>query len=295
MSSDPAAYPFVGGRFVAHPGGVRPHGLDEGPRDAPVVLLVHGNPTWSFYWRRLVLELRADHRVIVPDHVGCGLSDKPGKDLYPYSLARRVADVQTVLDALEVTGPLTLGVHDWGGMIGFAWAARNAERITRTIVTNTAAFPMPIGKQFPWQISACRAPLIGELATRGLNAFVETAVRKCTVKPLPPAVAAMYRKPYDSWANRIAVLEFVRTIPLRSRDVGMDIVTGTADRLHLLADEPMLLCWGERDFVFDHRFREEWQRRFPDAECHAFEDAGHYVLEDKADEVAALVRAFMAG
>ena len=284
-------YPFEG-RYVDH-GSFRQHVLDEGPRDGPPVVMLHGNPTWSFFWRRLVLELRTDHRVIVPDHVGCGRSDKPGRDAYPYSLERRIQDVDTVLDQLDVEGPITLCVHDWGGMIGLSWAVRNPERIARLVILNTGAFPLPAAKPLPWEIAACRAPLVGPLLTRGLNAFVEGAIRKCTVRPLPSDVAAAYRAPYDSWANRVAVLEFVRTIPLRESDVGYDIVQATADGLATLRDRPTLICWGERDFVFDHHFRAEFERRLPDAEVHRFPDAGHYVLEDAGDEIAAHVRAFL--
>jgi haloalkane dehalogenase len=286
-----ALYPFEG-RFVDH-GAFRQHVLDEGPRDGPPVLMLHGNPTWSFYWRRLVTELSGDHRVIVPDHVGCGRSDTPSDSDYPYSLARRVDDVQTVLDALDVQGPLTLCVHDWGGMIGMAWAVRNPERIARLVILNTGAFPMPEGKTFPWQIAACRAPFVGPVVTRGLNAFVEGAIRTCTVKPLPKDVADMYREPYRSWREREAVLQFVRTIPLKPGDEGWDILASTADGLATLRDRPALVCWGEQDFVFDHHFREEFERRFPDAEVHRFDDAGHYVLEDAGDAIAGLVRAFV--
>jgi haloalkane dehalogenase len=290
--SKSALYPFEG-RTVEHAGGIRQNVLDEGPRDGPPVLMLHGNPTWSFYWRRLVRELSTDHRVIVPDHVGCGRSDTPSPDVYPYSLARRVDDVQTVLDRLDVQGPLTLCVHDWGGMIGMAWAVRNPERVARLVILNTGAFPMPGAKRFPWQIAACRAPILGPLVTRGLNAFVEAAIKTCTVKPLPDDVAAMYREPYGSWREREAVLQFVRTIPLKPSDEGWDIVAGTADKLDTLRDRPTLMCWGERDYVFDHHFREEFERRFPNAEVHKFEDAGHYVLEDAGDEIAALVREFV--
>ncbi len=290
MSGD-GSYPFEG-RFVEH-GGFRQHVLDEGPRDAPPVLMLHGNPTWSFYWRRLVHELSRDHRVIVPDHVGCGRSDKPPRSAYPYSLARRIDDVAFVLERLGETRPLTLCVHDWGGMIGAAWAVRDPSRVTRLVVLNTGAFPKPAGKRFPWQIALCRAPLLGPLLTQGLNAFVRTALARCTVRPLAPDVAAMYAAPYGSWADRVAVLEFVRTIPLGPRDAGWDIVAGTAERLATLRDKPVLVCWGERDFVFDHHFREEWERRFPDAEVHRFEDAGHYVLEDAGERIAELVGAFV--
>ena len=103
----------------------------------------------------------------------------------------------------------------------------------------------------------------------------------------------MYREPYRSWREREAVLQFVRTIPLKPGDEGWDILTAAADGLATLRDRPALICWGEQDFVFDHHFREEFERRFPDAEVHRFDDAGHYVLEDAGDAIAGLVRAFV--
>jgi pimeloyl-ACP methyl ester carboxylesterase len=123
--------------------GLRLHYLDEGPRDGPPVLMLHGNPTWSFYYRNLVLALRGQYRCIVPDHIGCGLSDKPGDESYDYRLRSRIEDLDTLLGTLDLRQPLTLVGHDWGGMIGFAWAVRNPDRIARCVVLNTAAFPMP--------------------------------------------------------------------------------------------------------------------------------------------------------
>ena len=132
-AADLPDYPFTPQRFQVRPGIAMSY-LDEGPRDGEVVLMLHGNPTWSYYWRHLVLALRGTHRCVVPDHIGMGLSDKPGDDRYEYSLQRRVDDldafVRGVIDAGGTTAPaITLVVHDWGGMIGFAWACRHPQRI----------------------------------------------------------------------------------------------------------------------------------------------------------------------
>jgi len=105
------------------------HYLDEGARDAPPVLMLHGNPTWSFYYRNLVLTLRQTHRCIVPDHIGCGLSDKPGPNQYDYKLASRIEDIESLMGHLQLEQPLTLVVHDWGGMIGMAWAVKHPEQV----------------------------------------------------------------------------------------------------------------------------------------------------------------------
>jgi haloalkane dehalogenase len=278
-------------RHVFEHGGLRMHYVDEGAGD-PVVML-HGNPTWCFYYRGLVEGLRGQYRTIVPDHIGCGLSDRPDDSRYEYSLARRADDVEALLDHLGLRDNLTLVLHDWGGMIGMAFAHRHPERIRRLVILNTAAFRMPPSKRLPLSLWACRTPLLGPVLVRGLNAFSRGAVRYCAMKPLSPEVRAGYLAPYDTWANRIAVLRFVQDIPLAPGDRGHDIVTAVEQGLSQIADVPMLICWGERDFVFDHHFLAEWQRHFPRAEVHRIPDAGHYVLEDAGAEILALVQSFL--
>lgn len=286
-------YPFTG-RFLSL-GNVRMHYLDEGPRDGEPMVMVHGNPTWSFYYRNLTLKLRDRYRVIVPDHVGCGLSDKPDDTEYAYALARRVDDLTRLIDACHLERPITLVVHDWGGMIGMAWAVRHWQRIGRLVILNTAAFPIPPGKRLPWSIWMCRLPLIGPLLVRGANAFCRGATRYCvTRKPLSAAIRAQYLAPYGSWHDRRAVLRFVQDIPLGPTDPSHAILTETERNLEKLRSVPKLICWGGMDFVFDDHFLKEWQRRFPDAEVHRIADAGHYVLEDAGDEIAAHVERFLA-
>jgi pimeloyl-ACP methyl ester carboxylesterase len=271
--------------------GARMHFLDEG-RGEPVVM-VHGNPTWSFYYRDLVKALRENYRAVVPDHVGCGLSEKPGDDRYDYTLDSRVADLEMLLDALGLTSGLTLVLHDWGGMIGMAYASRHPGRVKRLVILNTAAFLLPAAKRLPLSLWLCRDTALGALLVRGFNAFSRGAVRYCVTRPLDPAVRAAYLAPYDSWANRIAVLRFVQDIPLHSGDNAYATVRAVQDGLDRFRGVPMLVCWGERDFVFDGSFLAEWERRFPDAEVHRFADAGHFVLEDAGPAVVPLVRDFL--
>ncbi|HZV03653.1 MAG TPA: alpha/beta fold hydrolase [Gemmataceae bacterium] len=287
--SAPALYPFPS--HYLNLGGLRYHYLDEGGGE-PLVML-HGNPTWSFYYRNLVLGLRDSYRTIVPDHIGCGLSEKPDDSQYEYCLRQRVADLEALLDHLELHDNLTLILHDWGGMIGMAFAHRHPERIKRLVILNTAAFPIPTDKRLPWSLKLSRTPLLGPLFVRGLNAFCRGAIRYCVQKPLPSEVKNGYLAPYDSWRNRIAVLRFVQDIPLAPGDRGFDLVKAVADGLHRFASLPMLICWGERDFVFDRHFLDEWRRRFPSAEVHVFPDAGHYVLEDAGAEILPLIRDFL--
>jgi len=270
------------------------HYLDEGAREAEPVVMLHGNPSWSFYYRRLVLALRDQYHCIVPDHIGMGFSEKPGPDQYPFTLDRRIEDLDTLLDKLDIKQNITLVLHDWGGMIGMAWASRHPERIKRLVVLNTAAFHLPPEKPLPLSLVLGRIPVLNALLNQGLNAFCRGAVRfGVTRRPMLPDVAAAYLAPYDNWSNRLAVRKFVEDIPLKPADTGYDIVSAVAERLGQFRALPMLICWGMRDFVFDEHFLNGWTRRFPAAELHRFEDAGHYILEDAADEVIPKVIDFL--
>ena len=287
-----ALYPWTGKRFDRG-AGVRMHYLDEGAGD-PVVM-VHGNPTWSFYFRALVRDLARDHRCIVPDHVGCGLSDKPGDDAYAYTLRSRVDDLEALLDHAGVTARVTLVVHDWGGMIGTAWAVRHPERVARIVLLNTAAFRLPAPKAFPGLLRLARDFSVGAWLVQRHNAFARGAtVLAATRRKLAPAVAAGLVAPYEAPGDRIATLRFVQDIPLAPGDRAWDTVVATEENLGVLADRPALALWGMKDFVFDRHFLDVWIRTWPRLEVHRFDDAGHYVLEDAADEIVPLVREFLA-
>ena len=283
-------YPFESHFFEQN--GLRQHYLDEG-QGAPVVM-VHGNPTWSFYYRNLVTALKGQYRVIAPDHIGCGLSDKPADSGYSYTLKQRVDDLDALLDHLQIKEKITLVLHDWGGMIGMAYASRHPERIARLVILNTAAFHLPAGEKFPLALKICRETQLGVFLILGFNAFARFAARiGCKRHPLTPELQEAYCSPYDTWQNRIATLRFVQDIPLNTGDAGYELISEVQDGLHRFADRPMLICWGEKDFVFDTVFRDEWQRRFPRAEVHSFADCGHYILEDAKEEVIPLIVDFL--
>jgi cis-3-alkyl-4-acyloxetan-2-one decarboxylase len=271
--------------------GLRQHYIDEGWGE-PVVML-HGNPTWSFMFRALVADLRRSYRVIAPDHIGCGLSDKPDDHRYSYILEERICDLDLLLEAAGVTRDITLVVHDWGGPIGFGWAVRHLEQVKRFVVFNTAAFPIPRSTRLSLALRLCRDTALGAFLVRRFNAFSRIASYLAPQRRLPKDVRRAYIAPYDSWANSIATLRFVQDIPLGPKDRSFAIVRETAAGLESLRCRPMLICWGERDFVFDRHFLNEWIARFPAAEVHRFSDAGHYVLEDAADRIVPLVRSFL--
>jgi pimeloyl-ACP methyl ester carboxylesterase len=289
---DATLYPFKS-HWFDRGNGLRMHFLDEGSSDAPPVLMVHGNPSWSFYYRNLVKALSGSHRCIVPDHIGMGLSDKPDDDAYKYTLAQRIDDLDALISSLKLSQPLTLVVHDWGGMIGFGWAVKHPELVARIVILNTAAFSLPGDKAFPGALRLTRTAL-GAFLVRGFNAFSYAAtVVGCKRNTMSPDVSLAYRAPYDSWANRIATLRFVQDIPLGPQDAGFALVNEIAANLHHFKATPTLIAWGARDFVFDDAFLRQWRKVLPQANVHVVADAGHYVLEDAADEIIPLISDFI--
>jgi len=253
--------------------------LDEGPRDAPVMLCVHGNPTWSFYWRALVEHYAGRFRVVVPDHIGCGLSDKPQG--WPYQLAGHISNLEKLVDHLGLDD-ITRVVHDWGGAIGMGLATQRPECFQRFVVTNTAAY---LSQDIPLSIASCRIPVLGKITVRGLNGFARAATLRAVVRPLSVAAKRGLLLPYDSWKNRIATLKFVEDIPLAPSHPSYETLARIDAGLVQLVDKPMMLCWGDDDFCFTPKFRAEWERRFPDARVHAWSDVGHYVMEDAPDRL----------
>ncbi len=266
--------------------------LDEG--SGPPVLMVHGNPTWSFYYRHLVKKLSPDHRTIVPDHIGCGFSDKPDSRDYKYTLKSRVEDLDSLINNLDLNGKISLIVHDWGGMIGLAWALDHLDRIERIVITNTSGFFMPQDKKFPLRLWLLKylAPFAVPAVQAG-NIFSWAALYMAPGFPLSKQIKKGLTAPYNCWKNRIATLKFVQDIPLSPGDESYPLVKKVEDNLHQLEKIPMMILWGRHDFVFDLSFLREWKRRFPRVPVHQFDDAGHYLFEDKPGETAALIQKFM--
>ncbi|MBI5591447.1 MAG: alpha/beta fold hydrolase [Deltaproteobacteria bacterium] len=264
--------------------GLSYHYLDEGRGD-PIVM-VHGNPTWSFYFRNLVRGLSPNYRTIVPDHMGCGLSDKPGEDRYDFRLSSRIHDLEFLLDRLGLNKPITLILHDWGGAIGLGYALRHPDRISRIILMNTAAFFPPKGKKLPLRLQILkRFGALARIAVLGGNLFSRAALVMAPRKALGRAVMKGLCAPYNSWNNRMATLKFVEDIPLAPSDPSYSLLQWLDHHLHQLSPIPMLILWGMHDFVFDPDYLTEWQRRFPQARIHRYPQAGHYLLEDEPERI----------
>jgi len=276
-------YPFashwmeVGGHIM--------HYIDEGT--GPVLLMVHGNPTWSFAWRHLVQQLSREYRVIAIDHIGCGFSAKPQDDVY--ALEDHISRLVAFIECLNLTN-ITLFAHDWGGGIGMGAAGRMPDRFRRFVLMNTAAFR---SQRIPFRIAACRIPLLGTLGMQGLNLFSLAALKMASERPLSTAAKRGLMAPYDNWSNRRAVREFVHDIPLKPSHRSYETLKAVEDGLSQFRSSPMLLIWGMQDWCFSPHFYAEFCQRFPDAIPHPIADAGHYVFEDATEELLQASREFL--
>jgi haloalkane dehalogenase len=298
-------YPFAS-HWIETPAG-RMHYLDEGAAEAngdfaSTLLFVHGNPTWSFHWRRLIESLRPNYRCIAPDHIGCGLSDKPAR---LFSLADHIDNLCALVDKLNLEH-ITLIAQDWGGAIGLGAMLRMRERLERIVLFNTGAFPP---RYIPWRIRACRGPLFGRLAVQGANAFSLAALRMTLARrsKLDSAVAAGYLAPYDSWNHRRAVYGFVKDIPnprydflISESDLPPALENSTwgtlfriEDSLPNVADRPACLIWGMRDWCFRPDCLDRFLVAWPQSEVHRLADVGHWVVEDAPDEALTIVQKFL--
>jgi len=283
-------YPFTSNYLALN--GLRYHYLDEGSGE-PLIML-HGNPTWSFYFRALVSALKTEYRVIVPDHMGCGLSDKPTLAQYDFRLQRRIADLGMLIDHLKIDRPITIIAHDWGGMIGLGWALNNLQRVGRLVLMNTAGFFPPSGKSIPHRLRLIRTPNpVMERIVLHLNLFARAAIYMAPRRRLSAAVRAGLLAPYNTPHNRLATLKFVQDIPLNEKDPSGPIVSAVDRNLARITQRPVMLVWGAHDFVFDRHYFNEWQRRVPHAQSHWLPEAGHYLLEDAPHKIAGLIREFL--
>ncbi len=276
------AYPFRSQFLQLGDHGI--HYVDEG-KGQPILML-HGNPTWSFYYRNLIQTFSSKFRTIVPDHMGCGFSDKPQD--YEYTLENHIQNAYKLIRFLELK-QIILIVHDWGGAIGMGLATRYPELFDKIIILNTAAFPSP---HIPKRINLLRQGKVGEFLTRKFNLFAWPATFMTTEKPLPKAIKQAYLLPYNSWENRIAVSRFVQDIPMEKEHRTYKTLREIEVKLPLLKQKKLIL-WGGKDFCFNQHFFEKWISIYPDADAQWFANAGHYILEDAKDEVTQKIWEFI--
>lgn len=275
-------YPF-NSHFLNLPCG-NLHYLDEGEGDP--ILMVHGNPTWSYFYRNLVQTLRENNRTIAVDHLGCGLSDKPQD--YSYSLKNHIENLVALIDFLSLKN-ITLIVHDWGGPIGLGALLERKSRFKKVVLLNTAAF---VSSDIPKRINLCRNSLFGEFLVRKFNLFAWPATFMTTKKRLGKEVKKAYLLPYNSYENRIAVSRFVEDIPLEENHPSREILEQIESKLGEI-NLPTLILWGGRDFCFHQGFYKRWREIFPQADSYYFENAGHYILEDEFIRANELIHNFL--
>ena len=278
-------YPFTSLYFDLNP--YKLHYLDEGKGE--VLLFLHGNPTWSFYYRNLIQNFRGRYRCVAPDHIGCGFSDKPQD--YSYTLTTHIDNLEKLVDFLGLKN-ITLVVHDWGGPIGMGLAVRKPGLIKRLVLFNTASF---LSSDIPLSIGLCRMPLLGTILIRYLNLFVRGVLRFGLKrrKRLAKNVRAGYLAPYDTFENRIANLKFAQDIPMEQTVPSYSLIQHIESNLKQFDGYPILIIWGSEDFCFNVKFLNKWREIFPRAEVREVCNAGHLVLEEASAEIIPWLEGFL--
>lgn len=252
------------------------HVLDNQVADpAQTLLCVHGNPTWSYLWRSLLAAAPPGVRVVAPDHLDMGYSERTGT---VRRLARRIEDLGAVVQALDISGPIVTVGHDWGGPISLGWAGNNLDRLAGVVLMNTAVFQPP-GSPAPSLIRMARSrPILSTLATR-TPGFVAGTLRLARPR-LSKEVRAAFRAPYRSAERRSAVAMFVADIPLEPDHPSMPALEAVRAGIELMADLPALVLWGGSDPVFSDRYLRDLEARFRKADVHRVGRAGHLTPED---------------
>jgi acyl-CoA synthetase (AMP-forming)/AMP-acid ligase II/pimeloyl-ACP methyl ester carboxylesterase len=269
------------------------HVLDNRvPPAEGTLLCVHGNPTWSYLWRRFLAAAEPGWRVVAVDQLGMGYSERPSRAL---SLADRIDDLDSLTTALDISGRIVVAGHDWGGPISLGWAERHRDQVAGVILANTGV-SLPAERP-PLLIRLARSRLLHELVCVRTPTFVRVA-SGLSRGSLPPGVAEALRAPYLSAQRRQAVGDFVADIPLTpthgSRATLERVASGLAD----LCEVPALLLWGPRDPVFSPAFLRDLESRLPQADIHRYAGASHLVTEDvpeAADHAWAWIRSRICG
>lgn len=279
---DDTLFPFQS-RFLDIDGN-RIHYVDEG--SGPVLLFLHGNPTWSFDYRKVIEALRPDFRCIAVDYPGFGLSSAaPG---YRYLPTEHTQVISAFVDALALSG-VTLVVHDWGGPIGLATLQQRPEIFDRLVLSNTWAWP--VGAPVVQIMSHVMGGAIGRLLIRQFNLFVKVMipVGHRLTKPTGKEMAH-YQKALDSPARREAAAVFPREITA-SRAFLADVEAG----LPAIAALPTLIIWGDGDFAFGDRELRQWEQTLTNHRTVIVKGAGHFVPSDAPEQFAAAIRDWHPG
>ena len=278
-------YPFESHFLNVH--GVRLHYVDEGAGDP--VLMLHGQPTWSYLWRKIIPSIAASRRAIAPDLMGFGLSDKPpDRD---YTFVEHAGMLERLIETLGLKD-LTLVLHDWGGPIGLQYAVRHPENMKALVLVSTFA---GTGFRAPWWFRLpTRTPLLSDLLVRRFNLFGRYAIRFGSLSRVPAEVLREYRERHPDYASRKGVAAFPKMLPLSSGDEAWRPMAETRRRLTGLKT-PTLFIAGDRDPVTRWLGLDWILEAMPHARVEIVEKAGHYIQEDRPDELTRLILEFLDG
>jgi pimeloyl-ACP methyl ester carboxylesterase len=267
---------------------VRLHYVDEG--QGQPVLMLHGNPTWSYLYRRFVPPVaKAGYRALAVDHMGFGRSDRPtghGR----YTLASHIENLVAFVRALDLR-EITLVMQDWGGPIGLGMAVREPDRVARLVIMNTWVAVLPDGIRLPFHQPFLQRGL-GEMLALGANLFVEAMFAGMRPESATPLVAQAYRAPFPDYYSRVPILAFARDIPIGDHHPSAPVMLEIGEKLADLR-RPTLLVWGMRDPVLPPVILEGWKALYPDAEVLELPEARHYLQEDEPEAITARILEFL--
>jgi len=248
---------------------------------------VHGNPTWSFVYRKLINALRDRYRCIAPDHIGFGQSDKP--DRWTYLPQDHAANLTSLLNSLDLSG-ITLVVQDWGGPIGLSYAVENPERVKRLVILNTWMWSVKADWYYQGFSGFVGGP-IGRWLCRNYNFFVGQVVKTAYGEKalLTPEIHRHYFDALPTPESRKGTWVFPRQI------IGSSAwLDSLWQRRANIADKPAMLAWGMKDIAFREQELRRWQELFPKAQVTRFATSGHYVQDEQGEAIAKLIGDFMA-
>ncbi len=269
--------------------GYKMHYIDEG--SGPVVLLLHGNPTWCFYYRNLIARLKENFRVIAPDFIGLGLSDHP-----PYARFRASDRIDHIEEFTQKLGieKTSLVMHDWGGSIGTGFAVRHPERIERIVYLNTT---LTETESLPFLIKSAASPFFGKILTKYTRQFLRftTGAGLGVAHKLPREVRDGYFMPYKTVGRRVAIWNFVDDIPFTNNHPSYSSMLDLADNLHKLQNHPIQIVWGLKDPCFHRDMLNKVTSHFPKASVYEIAEASHLVLEDAPEVTANVIEDFLQG
>jgi len=256
--------------------------VERGEALVGTVLCVHGNPTWSYLWRRVIEQAPTGWRVVAVDHLGMGYSDRLSA---PRSLAQRIEDLGGLTDAMELRGPIIALAHDWGGPIATGWLLDHPDDVVGLVLTNTAVHQRD-DQPKPWAITTTRARPFLDLLTARTPAFV-AATTALSRPALPKDVRKAFAAPYESVVRRGAVRDFVADIPFEHDHPTYPRLEAIAEGLTHVG-VPTLLVWGTNDPVFSRRYLDDIHARVPHADVQVYPRASHLVLEDNPEGVGVI-------